>query len=141
MDGGNAQERLNLLPAAQEHVLAQEDGKEHCLNAVRELSQAFALAVPHPETFPHSGRRGLLPSGEGGIVEAGRGRARPEEALDLAVRQIISRAVASEGVLDIFAAADWTSQTSRSSPTSSCRGAGNASTQPRRRASTEAAQG
>ena len=35
---GNAQERLGLLPAAQEHVLAQEDGKERCLNAVRELS-------------------------------------------------------------------------------------------------------
>ena len=47
---GTPQERLILLPAAQEHVLAQEDGKERCLNAVRELSQAFALAVPHPET-------------------------------------------------------------------------------------------
>ena len=33
------------------------------------------------------------------------GEARPEEDLDLAVRQIISRAVASEGVLNIFAAA------------------------------------
>ena len=33
------------------------------------------------------------------------GEARPEEELDLAVRQIISRAVASEGVMDIFAAA------------------------------------
>ena len=33
------------------------------------------------------------------------GEARPEEDLDLAVRQIISRALASEGVLDIFAAA------------------------------------
>ena len=47
---GTPQERLNLPPAAQEHVLAQEDGKERCLNAVRELSQAFALAVPHRET-------------------------------------------------------------------------------------------
>ena len=33
------------------------------------------------------------------------GEARPEEELDLAVRQIISKAVASEGVMDIFAAA------------------------------------
>ena len=48
---GNSQERLGLLPAGQEHVLAQEDGKERCLNAVLELSQAFALSVPHPETF------------------------------------------------------------------------------------------
>ena len=35
---GNSQERLGLLSAGQEHVLAQEDGKERCLNAVRELS-------------------------------------------------------------------------------------------------------
>ena len=33
------------------------------------------------------------------------GKARPEEELDYAVRQIVSRAVASEGVVDIFAAA------------------------------------
>ena len=39
-----------LLPAALEYVLAREDGKARCLKAVRELSQAFALAVPHPET-------------------------------------------------------------------------------------------
>ena len=48
---GTPQERLSLLPGAQEHVLAQEDGKERCMSAVRELSQAFALAVPHPETM------------------------------------------------------------------------------------------
>ena len=46
---GTPQQRLNLLPAAQEHILAQEDGKERCLNAVRALSQAFALAVPHDD--------------------------------------------------------------------------------------------
>ena len=44
---GTPAERLGLLPAAQEHILAQENGKERCLRAVRELSQAFALAVPH----------------------------------------------------------------------------------------------
>ena len=35
---GTSQERLTLLPAVQEHILAQEDGKDRCLNAVRELS-------------------------------------------------------------------------------------------------------
>ena len=44
---GTPAERLGLLPAAQEHILIQERGKERCLGAVRELSQAFALAVPH----------------------------------------------------------------------------------------------
>ena len=87
-------------------MLAQEDGKDRCLNAVRELSQAFALAVPHPETARIRDDVGILPGCEGGAVEAGSWTdARPEEDLDIAVRQIISRAVASEGVMDIFAAA------------------------------------
>ncbi len=102
---GNAQKRLNLLPAAQEHVLAQEDGKERCLNAVRELSQAFALAVPHPETFRIRDDVGFFQAVRAALSKRAAGEARPEEDLDLAVRQIISRAVASEGVVDIFAAA------------------------------------
>ncbi len=34
---GTPQERLGLLPAAQEHILQQENGKDRCLHAVREL--------------------------------------------------------------------------------------------------------
>jgi type I restriction enzyme R subunit len=48
---GTPQDRLSLLPTAQEHVLAQKDGKDRLLRAVTELSQAFALAVPHPEAL------------------------------------------------------------------------------------------
>ena len=104
---GAAAERLALLPPAQDHVLGLEDGKERCLREVRALTQAFALATPHEESrrirddvgFFQSVRVELLKGAEA------RGEARPAEALDLAVRQIISRAVASEGVIDIFAAA------------------------------------
>src|SRR5262249_9773776 len=45
---GTAAQRLSVLPAAQEHILAQDNGKERLLKAVTELSQAFALAVPDP---------------------------------------------------------------------------------------------
>jgi hypothetical protein len=48
---GTAGERLGLLPAAQEHILAQDDGKNRLLRSVQELSQAFALAVPHEESL------------------------------------------------------------------------------------------
>ena len=102
---GTPEERLNLLPAAQEHVLAQEDGKERCLQAVRELSQAFALAVPHPETTRIRDDVGFFQAVRAALSKRAAGEARPEEELDLAVRQIISRAVASEGVMDVFAAA------------------------------------
>ena len=102
---GTPQERLTLLPAAQEHVLAQEDGKERCLNAVRELSQAFALSVPHEETLRIRDDVGFFQAVLAALSKRTVTDARPEEELDLAVRQIISRAVAAEGVMDVFAAA------------------------------------
>ena len=102
---GTPQERLTLLPAAQEHILAQEDGKERCMNAVRELSLAFALAVPHEETLRIRDDVGFFQAVRVRLLKRAAADARPEEELDLAVRQIISRAVASEGVMDVFAAA------------------------------------
>ena len=86
---------LNLLPSAQEHVLAQEDGKDRCLNAVRELSQAFALAVPHSETTRIRDDVGFFQAVRAALSKRTATEARSEEELDLAVRQIISRAVAS----------------------------------------------
>ena len=55
--------------------------------------------------YVHPGRRGLLPGCGRGAVQARPRRVRLEEDLDHAVRQIISRAVTPQGVLDIFAAA------------------------------------
>ncbi len=102
---GTPQERLGLLPAAQEHILAQENGKDRCLNAVRDLTQAFALAVPHEETLRIRDDVEFFQAVRAQLMKRAPGEARPEEEVDHAVRQIISRAVASEGVLDIFAAA------------------------------------
>ena len=48
---GTPQDRLSLLPGAQEHILAQENGKDRCVQSVRELSQAFALTVPHEDAI------------------------------------------------------------------------------------------
>ena len=100
-----AQERWLLLPSAQEHILAQENGKDRCLLAVRELSQAFALAVPHEETFRIRDDVGFFQQVRAVLSKRSEAQARPEEDLDLAVRQIISRAFTSEGVIDIFTAA------------------------------------
>jgi type I restriction enzyme R subunit len=102
---GTPQERLGLLPAAQEHILAQEQGKDRCVRAVRELSQAFALAVPHEEALRIRDDVAFFQAVAAVLAKRTPGDARPEEELDHAVRQIIARAVAPEGVLDIFAAA------------------------------------
>ena len=102
---GSAQERVSLLPEAQEHILAQKDGKERCVKTVRELNQAFALAVPHEEAIRIRDDLGFFLEVQGVLAKRAPGEARREVDLDQAVRQIVSRAVASEGVIDIFAAA------------------------------------
>ena len=102
---GTPAERVSLLPGAQEHILAQEDGKERCLRAVRELSQAFALAVPHEEAIRIRDDVAFFQAVRSVLAKRAGGEARPEEELDYAIRQIVSRSVASEDVVDIFDAA------------------------------------
>jgi len=102
---GTPAERLGLLPSAQEHVLAQDNGKERLLRAVLELSQAFALAVPHEEALRIRDDVAFFQAVRASLAKRAPGEAKTEEELDLAVRQIVSRAVASGGVVDIFAAA------------------------------------
>ncbi len=102
---GTPQERLGLLPAAQEHILSQEDGKDRCIQAVRELSQAFALAVPSDEALAIRDDVAFFQAVRAALSKRAPADARPEEDLDYAVRQIISKAVASDEVVDIFAAA------------------------------------
>ncbi|MDE2778909.1 MAG: type I restriction endonuclease subunit R [Chloroflexota bacterium] len=102
---GGPAERLGLLPAAQEHILGQENGKDRCMTAVRELSQAFALAVPHEETHRIRDDVGFFQTVRAALSKSSPSDTQSDEETNLAIRQIVSRAVASEGVLDIFAAA------------------------------------
>ena len=102
---GTAAERLGLLPSAQEHILAQEDGKDRYLRAVRELSQVFALAVPHESALKIRDDVAFFQAVQAVLAKRAPGDARPEEEIEHAVRQLISRAITPEGVVDIFAAA------------------------------------
>jgi type I restriction enzyme R subunit len=102
---GTPQDRLSLLPAAQEHILKQEDGKARLLRAVTELSQAFALAVPHAEALRIRDDVGFFQAVRAVLAKNTPGERRTDEELDLAIRQIISKAVVSDEVVDIFAAA------------------------------------
>ena len=102
---GAPAEKVSLLPAAQEHILAQEDGKDRCVKAVRELSQAFALAVPHEDALRIRDDVGFFQAVQSVLAKSAPSSAQSKEDMDHAVRQIISQAVASEGVTDIFAAA------------------------------------
>jgi type I restriction enzyme R subunit len=102
---GTPQERLGLLPAAQEHILAQEDGKDRLLKAASELSKAFALAVPHERALAIRDDVAFFQAVRAALAKRAPGDERTEADIDHAIQQLISRAVAPEGVMDIFAAA------------------------------------
>ncbi len=102
---GGPKARLSVLPAAQEHVLAQEDGKNRLVKAVGELSKAFALAVPHEKALEIRDDVAFFQAVRSVLTKStGDGRRSPEE-IELAIRQIVSKAVSSDEVIDIFAAA------------------------------------
>lgn len=102
---GTPQQRLSLLPAAQEPILAQEDGKARLLRTVTELSQAFALAVPHEETMRVRDDVAFFQAVRAVLTKSTPGERKSDEELDHAIRQIISKAMVSDEVVDIFTAA------------------------------------
>jgi type I restriction enzyme R subunit len=102
---GKPQDRLSVLPAAQEYILAQDDGKARLLGAVTDLSQAFALAVPHAEALRIRDDVGFFQAVRAVLAKGTPGERKTDEELEHAIRQIISKAVASDEVVDIFAAA------------------------------------
>ena len=75
-------ERLILLAEAQEHILAQENGKDRCLTSVRALSQAFALSVPHEEAIRIRDDLAFFQNVRAALAKPAPGSARPEDELD-----------------------------------------------------------
>lgn len=102
---GDAAARLKLLPAAQDCILAQEDGKARFGKAVTQLSQAFALAAPHEDAIAIRDDVGFFQAVRAALTKTAGRAPRPEEEMEHAIRQIVSKAIAPEHVEDIFAAA------------------------------------
>jgi type I restriction enzyme R subunit len=102
---GTPAQKVSLLPLAQEHVLAQEDGRARVMQAVHDLTRAFALAVPHEAALRIQDDVGFFQAVRAVLAKSGTGDRKTDEELDHAVRQIVSRAIMTEGVVDIFTAA------------------------------------
>ena len=102
---GAGDERLDLLAAAQERVLAREDGKRRFADAARKLSLAYAVAAPGGEALAIRDDVGFFRALRAVLLKREGGGARTAEDIDAELKQLVSRAIAPEGVLDIFRAA------------------------------------
>jgi type I restriction enzyme R subunit len=99
-----AQQRISMIPAGQEFILAQ-NARERFLQAVNDLSRAFALAVPHESALRIRDEVGFFQAVRAALVKHIGDDRKPPELLDHAIRQIVSKALVSDEIVDIFAAA------------------------------------
>jgi type I restriction enzyme R subunit len=89
-----------------EHILKLDEGKKRLLQSVRELSLAFALAVPNERALAIRDDVSFFQAVRAALLKSTVDGERDAEDIDQAIRQILSRAVsASDQVVDIFAAA------------------------------------
>ena len=94
-----------LLPAAQEHILKQEKGKERFAQVVTELSQAFALCAGSEEAIAIRDDIGFFQAVKIALAKP-RGERKSSDDLDYAVRQLVAKAILPEGeIIDVFSAA------------------------------------
>ncbi len=101
----SSDERKGIVAAAQDHIYARDNGKDRCIKSVRELSQAFALSIPHQKAMSIRDDLDFFQNVQAALAKRAPGSAKPETEVDHAIRQIVSRAIAPDGVVDIFAAA------------------------------------
>ena len=103
---GTSIERLALLPAGQEHILEQEDGKPRFTQVVTDLSRAFALCAASDEAEEIRDDISFFQALQAALNKHTIGRKKTPEELDAAIRQLVSKAIVTEGqVIDVFTAA------------------------------------
>lgn len=97
--------KMVMLLETQEHLLGLEDGSERFCKEVNSLSKAFALSIPSEEAMAvkeevafFQAVKARLAKFEGG----GEGGGKSDVELESAIRQIIDKAVVSDGVIDVF---------------------------------------
>jgi type I restriction enzyme, R subunit len=95
-----------LLPGVANHVLGQEDGKKRFADHVLAASKAFALCCTLEEALAHRDELAFLQAVKAALTKFGTsGKKLSDEQKEHALRQIISKAVVSAEVVDIFKAA------------------------------------
>jgi type I restriction enzyme R subunit len=103
---GTATEKLQLIPGAQEHILEQEDGKKRFIQVVTELSRAFALSAASDEATAIRDDISFFQTLQAALNKQESKSGKNPEQLDAAVRQLVSKAITTEGqVIDVFTAA------------------------------------
>ena len=99
-------ERLSVIRNAMDYIIDQRDGKRRFVEGVNKLSKAFALCVPADETVDIREEVAFFQSIRSALIKATpmeSGEA--QQDVESAVKQLVSEAITSGDVIDIFGTA------------------------------------
>jgi type I restriction enzyme, R subunit len=101
-----AKERLSLIPSAIDHILkGKEDLKKRYVRETTALLKAFSLSVPDKRAMNIKEEIGFFQAIKSAIVKNTTISGQYKEELDSAIKQIISKSIVSDRIVDIFEAA------------------------------------
>ena len=99
-------DKLNIILATEEQVLGLENGKERFIKEVGALSKLFALSKSTKEAGDIAEKVAFFQTVKARLAKfESRGNGKSDEEIETAIRQLVDKAVVSEGVIDIFDAA------------------------------------
>ena len=97
--------RLQIIPAAQEQILEQDDGKKRFCKVVSDMSKAFSLCATADDAIALRDEIAFYQCVQSALLKTA-DREGTAESLDHAIQQLVSRAVVADGeVIDVFTAA------------------------------------
>jgi type I restriction enzyme R subunit len=103
---GNRFERLMVLPGALEHVYAKDEGRDRLLDIVAPLEKAFGLCGARDEAIAVRDEVAFFQTMKAMVLKSSVDRGgRPRVDLETAIRQLVSKAIIADGVIDVFEAA------------------------------------
>lgn len=105
--GSETRQQLQLILDAQEHILGVDEGEKRLRQHVTELSKAFALAIPHPDAVAIREQVAFFQAIKARLEKISETiHGGPTDAeYRMALKQIVDKAIAPVGVVDVFAAA------------------------------------
>ena len=100
----DSKEKLQIIMEAMNHILGLPDGKKRYIKEVTALSKAYSLAIPSRESEEIRDEVALFQAIKASIVKntCTNTGGSSEQVVDSAIKQIISKAIASEGIVDVF---------------------------------------
>lgn len=105
--GAETKTQLQIILDAQEHILSIDKGEKRLKQHVTELSKAYALAMPHSDALELREQVAFFQAIKARLdkLNATAGGGPTDDDYRMALKQIVDKAIAPVGVVDVFAAA------------------------------------